>query len=236
MGAWWSVLPPLLVLMVWEHMPAQSIAFQYASCLIPILFIDAMGESAMGEGTDQASHPSEEFSRACALLAVGWVLSISVGQMPWSRESLLDVRARTYGGDLQWTRSHQEKDGIRVAAWIQELRAPERSKAESSFPEWDLLRILATGRIAAHCVGAADIETVGQFWQRYDALQQLEPELPSPILRYDVILLDFKESFQQSPEETQRLLREAQQHGWTIHDQAYDMVILRRNMTQVSSP
>jgi hypothetical protein len=52
LGVWWSVIPPLLVLMVWEHMPAQSLAFQYTSCLIPILFVDAIG-SRIGTGGPQ---------------------------------------------------------------------------------------------------------------------------------------------------------------------------------------
>ncbi|MCU0707410.1 MAG: DUF2079 domain-containing protein [Pirellula sp.] len=223
LGAWWSVVPPLLVLMVWEHMPAQSIAFQYTSCLIPVLFVDAIGKSSEPSVTSE-----EALARACGMLAVGWVLSIFVGQMPWSNDSLLDVRARTYGIQQRWNRTHTGEDAVRIEAWIRSLRTMGDEQEETAFPEWNRVRVLATGRIAAHCVGAADLETVGQFWQRYDALQQLDPELASPILRYDAILLDFKESFQQTPEETRRVFEEAQRHGWVIHDQAYDLIFLSR--------
>jgi hypothetical protein len=218
------VIPPCLVLMVWEHMPAQSIAFQYTSCLIPVLFIDAIGKS-----TEPSVTSGEELSRACGLLSAGWVLSIFLGQMPWSNDSLLDVRARTYGIQPRLNRSQPGEDAARIEAWIQSLRVPGGDKDEKAFPEWNEVRVLATGRIAAHCVGAADLETVGQYWQRYDALRQLDPALPSPILRYDAIVLDFKEAFQQSPDETRRVFEEAQQHGWIIHDQAYDLVFLSRN-------
>jgi hypothetical protein len=99
----------------------------------------------------------------------------------------------------------------------------------SPLPAWDQLRILATGRLAAHCVGTGDVETVGQFWQRYDSLRNLDPQLSSPVLRYDVILLDFQESFQQTPEDTKRLLEEAKRHGWVVTDERFNLAILRRS-------
>ena len=48
----WHVLAialPLGVLLVWEHLPAQSIAFQYTACLFPVLFLGCI------EGTSRTS-------------------------------------------------------------------------------------------------------------------------------------------------------------------------------------
>ena len=37
-----SILPPLAVLLVWEHRPAASLAFQYSSILLPVLWLSSM--------------------------------------------------------------------------------------------------------------------------------------------------------------------------------------------------
>jgi hypothetical protein len=230
--AWlWSLLaisPPVFVLMIWEHLPAQSLAFQYTSCLIPILFVGII------ETTTNISQPD---SRALGMLATVWILSISIGQMPWSNDSLGDIKAKTYG--LQSSvksrenRIYGSKESQRITAWIQSLkkRPSESHVSESAtkkLPDWKGLRVLATGRIAAHFVGVRDVETVGQFWQRYDALRSLDTSLASPILRYDVILLDRHESFQQTTEETARTWIEAETHGWKKLESNFDFLVLTR--------
>lgn len=215
-----AVLPPWFVLMIWEHMPAQCLAFQYTSCLIPILFAGGI--------ENDSKRPGSSESRACSLLAIGWILSISIGQMPWSNESLVDVKARTYGVQPKWNRTHRGEDAQLLTKWIRSLRGDRQLNSGPPIPDWGQLRVLATGRIAAHCIGARDVETVGQFWQRYEALKALDPKLSSPILRYDVLLLDLTESFQQTPEETKRVLEEATRHGWTVHEQKFDLAFLTR--------
>lgn len=37
-----AILPPLAVLLVWEHRPAASLAFQYGSILLPVLWLSSM--------------------------------------------------------------------------------------------------------------------------------------------------------------------------------------------------
>lgn len=37
-----AILPPLAVLLVWEHRPAASLAFQYSSILLPVLWLSSM--------------------------------------------------------------------------------------------------------------------------------------------------------------------------------------------------
>jgi uncharacterized membrane protein len=230
--AWlWSLLaisPPVLVLMIWEHLPAQSLAFQYTSCLIPILFVGII------ETTTKTPKPE---SRAVGMLTTVWILSISIGQMPWSNDSLGDIKAKTYGlqssVESRKNRIYGSKEAQRITAWIQSLqkRSSETDgpgSATERLPDWKSLRVLATGRIAAHFVGVRDVETVGQFWQRYDALKSLDTNLASPILRYDVILLDLHESFQQTPEETARTLIEAETHGWRKWKSERDFLVLTR--------
>jgi len=218
----WSLLaivPPLFVLTIWEHMPAQSLAFQYMSCLFPVLFAGILEPTSNTESTD---------SRPWGMAAVAWILSIAIGQMPWSNDSLLDVKAKTYGFESKWLRMETGDDARWIANWIRSIRQRSGTPDLVRLPEWKRLRILATGRLAAHCVGAGDVETVGQFWQRYDALRELDSTLASPILRYDILLLDLRESFQQTPEETERILKEAESHGWSVRERKYDFAILMR--------
>jgi hypothetical protein len=75
-------------------------------------------------------------------------------------------------------------------------------------------------------LGAKDLETVGQFWQRLDALKALEPSLASPILRYDAMLLDHRESFQQTHEETARVREEAVRAGFRVVRSQHGVEIL----------
>jgi len=218
-----GILPPLGVLLIWEHMPAQSIAFQYASCLLPIVSVGLL-ERPEKIGGDSGS----QLGAALGMLMAGVLLSIYVGQMPWSLDSLIDVKAKTYGATAKFPRSHGSEDQQWLTEQIQTLRLGSHGLIGAERADGNSLRILATGRIASHWVGARDLETVGQFWQRYDALQKLQPELSTPLLRFDVLLLDFRESFQQSLEETQRVKDEAILAGFQVSAAAHGIEILIR--------
>ncbi len=215
----WALLAialPMLVLILWEHMPAQSIAFQYPSSLLPILFVGAIDACArpnrviLGSATWHIDPRAMGFAVACA------ILGLFVGQMPWSLDSLVEVKAKTFGIDGGERREVGSMDHLWLMTQLRDIRKQgvERSDGER-IPLQDL-RILATGRIAAHCLGAKDIETVGQFWQRYDGLKDLDRNSPSPILRYDWILLDHREGFQQTHEETERVREEAIRFGFRV--------------------
>lgn len=210
-----AVALPVGVLVVWEHLPAQSIAFQYAACLLPVLFLGCI-EGAPKRRSDACY--------AIGSLATGWVLCLFVGQLPWSQESLSDVLSATY--DIQQT--EQRLVGSEDNRWLTEqietllqFKDSDSVKGSKVSP-----RALATGRIASHLVGLSDVETVGQFWQRRDDLSKLDPSLASPLLRYDIIVLDFREAFQQTVQETVRVRDEALQQGFRIHQSRFDIQIL----------
>ncbi len=210
-----AVALPIGVLVVWEHLPAQSIAFQYAACVLPVLFLGCI------EG---APKRRSDTHYAIGSLATGWVLCLFVGQLPWSQESLIDVLSATY--DLQ--QSEQRLVGSEDNGWLTEqIETLLQSKVfDSATGSKVSPRALATGRIASHLVGLSDVETVGQFWQRRDELSKLDPSLASPLLRYDIIVLDFREAFQQTVQETIRVRDEALRQGFRIHQNRFEIQIL----------
>ncbi len=228
-----AVTLPIGVLVVWEHLPAQSIAFQYAACLLPVLFLGCIEGSVRSRASRSiptmnvmVPNRRSDASYAIGSLATGWVLCLFVGQLPWSQESLIDVLSATY--DLQQT--EQRLVGSEDNRWLTvQIETLIQSKVSDSATGSKVSpRALATGRIASHLVGLSDVETVGQFWQRRDDLSELDPSLASPLLRYDMIILDFREVFQQTVEETIRVREEALQLGFRIHLSRFDIQILQR--------
>lgn len=215
---WAAAAMPLGVLIVWEHMPAQSIAFQYPACLLPILFLAALASVCGSEANAVQQQDLRPFSKPIAAMAACFVLSVYVGQFPWSQSTLSDVLGKTYGFDTDLNRLAGERDNKWITQKTQSLIADAGRE----------VRVLATGRLASHCVGLADIETVGQFWQRRDSLSKLDPALKSPLLRYDFLLLDYQENFQQTTEESRQIAAEAQSLGFTLVDHEYNFEIYRR--------
>ena len=231
-----AVALPIGVLVVWEHLPAQSIAFQYAACLLPVLFLGCIEgsirpSSSRSNPIADAMAPKRRSDTHYSIgsLATGWVLCLFVGQLPWSQESLIDVLIATYDlqhSDLQ--HAEQRLVGSEDNGWLTEqIETLLQSKVFDSATGSNVSpRALATGRIASHLVGLPDVETVGQFWQRRDELSKLNPSLASPLLRYDIIVLDFREAFQQTVQETIRVRDEALQQGFRIHQNRFEIQIL----------
>ncbi len=206
---WLAMVMPLLVLLVWEHLPAQSIAFQYTVCLLPLLFLGSMSGSIHRDAVG-ASIGSATAAAMCSLM-----LTLFLGQLPWSQETLLDVQARTYGTEDTALR----KAGSADSQWALEKIAELRKTPE--------LRVLATGRVAMHFVGSRDVETVGQYWQRRADLARHHSALRDPLLAYDVVFLDTKEEFQQSRENVQNLRRELAKWEFVAAESEYGFEIYR---------
>lgn len=214
-----AVAFPLGVLLVWEHMPAQSIAFQYTACLLPIISLAGIASVDSSTPDLHAMNRSMHWREPVATLVAVWILSLYVGQFPWSQATLTDVLGKTYGFDAD----RQRHSGAPDNQWIS-----KKIRSVLAVTDKGEVRVLATGRIAAHCVGLAEIETVGQFWQRRKSLSQLDPKLKSPLLRYDFLLLDYQENFQQTTEESKRIASEAQTLGFSLVDHQFNFEIYQR--------
>lgn len=215
-SGWRWLIPTLLplgVLLVWDHQPAASIAFQYTSVLLPIFWFATL----RGAAAFQTALPNYRLDNALAAstLVCGATLSLFIGQLPYSRPSLFDVQARTYAADSPVRRGAQSRDGIWLAKQVAVAREDGRS-------------VLATGRIAAHLIANADVETVGQFIERREFLAAMDPEAGDPLNHYHWILLDRIESFQQTKEQTAEIERDALRIGFQVVDDRFEFVILKR--------
>ena len=219
----WTLLgitPLLLVLLLWEHMPAQSLAFQYASVILPILFVGAI----------ECENPSRSGRTSLCVLSTAWILSVFVGQFPWSCDTLTDVKSRSYGPQAQSTRGIGTVDNRVFHEQIMNIR---RNGFDDATPFTDC-RVLSTGRLAAHFLGAQDLETVGQFHERREGYRKLAPALESPLLRYDLIVLDPIEEFQQTREQTLEVRREALSLGYRLVETPNGFNVLYRTTNRLA--
>jgi len=226
---WRWLLPallPLMVLLVWDHRPASSLAFQYASTLLPLLWLATIAgakgraigrEPARRAQSSHATVPETTSGRQAAMgaLATGLILSLFVGQLPISSPTLLDVIGMTYGEQLEQRRRADEPDGQWLTAQVAKLGT-----------EGDT--VLATGRIAAHLVGNREVETVGQYLLRKPQLSQLADRRGSPIQFYRSIILDRREGFQQNAREVATVEAEALAAGFVVIDEQFGILLLQR--------
>ena len=157
----------------------------------------------------------------------GFLLSIYVGQFPWSNDTLIDVKTRAYAMQGDATRAIGTSENALFHRVVTSIRSEGIQSSELTIPFRDC-RILATGRLASHFLGAKDLETVGQYWQRANDYQRLDPSLASPLLRYDLIVIDPYEAFQQTTEESVRVLREATSLGFQATSHEGQLVVLTR--------
>ncbi len=207
---WRWLLPMVLpfgVLIVWDHQPAHSIAFHYASSLLPLLWLATI------DGVRSPNFRSSAFANAAGAVVASLTMSLFIGQLPFSTTTLIDVEARTYArADLR--RWGFADDGIWLEEQISQIRQTGRA-------------CLATGRIAAHLVGAEELETVGQFLERRDRLNALPDRAGDALSRYHWIVLDRLETFQQTAEQTAQIEAEAIAKGFQVVDRRYELVILK---------
>lgn len=223
-SGWVWLLPsvlPMGVLLVWDHLPAASLAFQYPSILLPVFWLAALMGSLNGLSTEQTSVSKiwmmgRGEPAAVGALVTGLMLSLFVGQLPYSSPTLLDVEARTYHADSSMRRNSSQDDGRWLLSQLEQV-------------EQDLGTVLATGRIASHLVGNEDVETVGQYFLRLDQLTALPQRNGNPLMHYEWIVLDRLETFQQTQEETLDIERQAKEAGYEIVDDQYDVILLRNN-------
>jgi hypothetical protein len=216
---WRYLLPTLLplgVLIVWDHAPAHSLAFQYPSTLLPVFWLASL--SGAMEGTRDAAiagFSPRSLPSAMTALVTGLVLSLFVGQLPFSSPTLMDVEAMTYGADTELRRRSDGEDG----RWLTQQVAKIRETGDTC---------LATSRIAAHLVGNRDIETVGQYALRRDQLSKLPDRKGEPIKYYRWIILDRQELAGLSEPQVAAVELEARENGFELVEDRFGVVIFRR--------
>ena len=227
----WSMLlaaaVPLGVLLAWDYPPATSIAFQYQTALIPLLFLAAMrGAARFGQAPlaswriDAPGHRAGPLWRAgMAALVAGATASMMIGSLPWSSPTLTDVIAHTYaaGGN---PRDLEDRllgsPGNRV---LNQIVARVGGKQSA---------VLATGRIAAHLLKVRRLDTVGQACRRWKEFEKEIGPSRSAIELFDWVVLDNHEQFYQSPEELRWVNDRALQAGYRVVQSERGIVVLAR--------
>lgn len=207
------VFVPLAVLLAWRHPPATNIAFQYTTCLIPFLFLASItGAVASGRLCARADAAgttdclSRRLGRAgVAAWAAGMVASVSIGAMPWTSPTLIEVWAQTYAssGDLgvYFDRAVGSKGNDVLNRAVALVRGRQSA-------------VLASGRIAAHLLTVRRLETVGQACARWSALENEAGPERAVVELFDWVALDTKERFYQDETEIRRVLQAAERSGY----------------------
>lgn len=220
---WRYLLPTLLplgVLIVWDHAPAHNLAFQYPSTLLPFFWLASVSGAAKEVGSRKsidALRPANQagLPNATTAMVTGLVLSLFVGEFPFSSPTLLDIEAMTYGADTELRRKIDGVDGRWLTEQVEKIRATGDE-------------CLATTRIAAHLVGNRDIETVGQYLQRREKLSELADRKGAPIRHYRWVVLDRNDHGNWSGQETAKVEEEARQSRFELVEEQYNIVVYRR--------
>lgn len=200
-----GTLPPLLLLLVWDHKPAACLGFHYSSAILPCLWFAALwgARKIPGDGA------------AFGSLVTGLILSIYVGQLPYSSPSIVGVVGKSYGLERLASRGPGTVHGKWLTTQIARIRD-------------DGSEVLASGRIASHLVGNRDVETVGQFLQRYEQLNALEDRQGNPIRHYKWIVMDREEMLQQSDDQMLSVEIDAERNGFVVVAEFESLILLER--------
>jgi uncharacterized membrane protein len=226
----WSTLLaaalPLGVLLAWGHPPATSIAFQYPTALIPVLFLAAMVGAVLGQ-TSLASRDTDGNGPRARLLwragmtalAAGATASMMIGSLPWSSPTLSDVISQTYAASGNPRDLEDRLLGSQGNTVLNQIVARVGGKDAA---------VLATGRIAAHLLFVRRLDTVGQACSRWKAFEKEVGPNRSPIELFDWVVLDHNEQLYQSPEELRWVQARAVQAGYRLVQSDHGIDVLAR--------
>jgi hypothetical protein len=226
----WSMLLaaalPLGILLAWNHPPATSIAFQYPTALIPVLFLAAMVGAVLGRAP-LASRDTDENGRRARLLwragmtalAAGATVSMMIGSLPWSSPTLSDVISQTYAASGNPRDLEDRLLGSQGNTVLNQIVARVGGKDTA---------VLATGRIAAHLLFVRRLDTVGQACSRWKAFEKEVGPNRSPIELFDWVVLDHNEQLYQSPEELRWVNDRAVHAGYRLVQSDHGIVVLAR--------
>jgi len=222
-----AVLLPIGVLLAWEHQGSTCIAFQYITTLVPVFVVAAIAGAArpraknLGPGSDNDARTPDVFLAAgLSGLAASLTASTFLGALPWSSPTLTNVASISYQTDDPDPRHNPRAVGSEGNAALNEIVAMVGGKDSA---------VLATGRIAAHLLGVRRLETVEQAKVfRWDALCQEAGEGRSGVEVFDWIVLDTAEQFQQSADNVQFLVQEAERAGFRKERFNHGVLVLQK--------
>lgn len=234
-----AVALPLILVLAWDRVAAKCIGFQYSTTWLPFLFAAALaGTDGYRPWPSAAGVRGGVFSpwlpAGASVLAACSTASLAIGGMPWSGSTLTDVLGTTYPFIGGYSALAERHAGSPRNRYLNEAVARVRGARA----------VLATGRIAAHLVGVERLETVGQAVERW-ALLQAERDGPRQgLARFEWIVMDTCEQFQQQPADVNFILAESAAAGFRLEDRRHGVLLLRRSdvpgsvacRTAVSSP
>ncbi len=221
---------PLGVLLAWDYPPATSIAFQYHTMALPVLFLAALsgaaGRAPLRETGQDKNAPAVAplpdrglWTGGIAALAASFTASLALGAMPWSSPTMTDAIMQTYPGPEDGTNSLEtRREGSPGNAALDRIVARVAR---------DDARVLATGRIAAHLLTVQRLEPVGTARQRGSAFAAQAGPGHTPIQLFDWVVLDLREEFYQSRDDSERIACAALLAGFTPEYNQDDILLLR---------
>jgi hypothetical protein len=225
---------PVLVLLAWHHVPATSIAFQYVTSFLPVLILAALSGSVSSVSSGGSGDPSVRLRPRESLLVGGATALASClaaaclfGSVPGTRSPLAVVQASTYPivvSPNYHPKEPRARDNPRSAGTMNSA-VLEGLVAKINRPG---SHALATGRIASHLLNVDRLEAVDQAVTRWEALGREAGPGRSPVEVFDWIVLDTWEEFQQSPEQVDRVAREARRAGYETVKSDHGLVVLKR--------
>ncbi len=213
-----ALILPLAVLLVWSAPHATSIAFQYTTTMLPVLFLAAIaGSTAIDiKGASTAQRDSILTSHASYALSACLIGSVFFGALPFTSQptaSLLMVL--TYRDPAAQAR---RQPGLALRSLDRAVMMANQKDAS----------VVATGRIAAHLLGVRRLEPVDEAHHRWEALRAEAGEGRSPIEIFDWVVLDRFEEFQQSLEHTKRIEEAAVKAGYHMVYRSNGVVVYQR--------
>lgn len=232
----WTVLLgaalPLGVLVAWDYPPATSIAFQYHTLTLPVLFAAALS-GALKHATNRTAAPPNDTTATArppssgqglwiggmAALAACFTASLTLGAMPWSSPTTADVSLKTYG-DKNWHETVVENRRVGSAGNDTLNRIVEQVGREDA-------AVLATGRIAAHLLMVKRLEPVGTARDRWEAFAAQAGQGRSAVELFDWVVLDLREHFYQSKEDVQFIASAAAEAGFKLVSDEHDILLFR---------
>jgi uncharacterized membrane protein len=203
----WPVLlglaVPLGVLLAWNADGSRSVAFQYVTPLIAILFLAALvgarRRSPAGAGLWVAG---------VAALAACLALSPMLGDWPWS----------------QTTNAVMDEHDVQ-AGWPEHRRQLDDLTRRLDHPD---VTIAASGRAAAHLLHAARLERVGDVMQGNWGFTAPAGQAGNSVEAFDYILVDFTDRFQQDRAAINQAIAAAQRAGYRLTYSADGIVLYER--------